>query len=441
MSHNLLITCTYTPGTPYEEEARDMAASAARFGYRAEPMAVPDQGDWWRNCGIKPSCFLRAFQEHEGPTLWLDADCLILQPLDELLTLLQHADMAIKYRPGHSFSALFNTGVILLRKSPATLSLVADWAELSIRHGPLHRFPDQATFSEAVLRHQRQVRITPLAERFHMFAQGPDLPPPAECVIFHNKMSRRIRNSALPKVTPSAPKVQVPSPVPNVRFLSLGPQAPPSQGLPMNGVAGANREWGEFASRWGIADVLYVGLPTGEHDLPALEATRLAVLRGLCRQLPPDSLLVLADYDVVFLRDPRRFAEPLAAGADLVLAWDHEHTAALPSTRVMGLRLGKSVRDDLLPQAEAVYARLIQQFGPQVTPATALAQVLRSHPHLVSLTCLPSRSVSDLAQATRATVAVAVRGELSCLPGIGPPHWPLIPAALQATSIRHALTD
>src|SRR5579885_496490 len=113
MSQNLLVACTYTAGSPYEAEARQLAESATRFGYAVRGIAVPDQGNWWRNVGIKPTYVLEMLEAHHGPLLFLDADCLILEPLDEMLALLDHADLTVKYRPGNCLSALFNAAVLL----------------------------------------------------------------------------------------------------------------------------------------------------------------------------------------------------------------------------------------------------------------------------------------------------------------------------------------
>ena len=434
MSSDLLIVCTYTPGPPYEDEARAMVASAVRFGYRTLPIAVADQGDWWRNCSAKPSYFWQAFRQHDGPILWLDADCLILQPLDELLGMLAYADLLVKYRPGHAFSALFNTGVMLFRKTPATLHMVEEWAAESLRFGPLHRFPDQATFSQAMLHHQHDIRVLPLAEKFHTMPQVGEQRIPPGCVIFHNKISRRVRNTALPQ---ERPHVDVPAP-PAAEFMSLGPQPAVAAGLPLAGVAGANREFSEFASRHGIQKIWNVSLPLPETDLAGIEQSKLAVLRSLFHRLPANAHVVLSDFDVIWLSHPRPFVDPLAS-ADLVLAWDRGNPLASPATAVMGLKLSARLAQQILPQVESAYVSLRQQKGAEATPGMALAQVLRS-PHMQSaVCCLPQDAVTDLPRAGKHTLAVAVRGELACIPRstVPKPHVPLFTSV--ATSVGAGL--
>jgi hypothetical protein len=422
MAHNLLIVCTYTPGPPYEDEAKAMVASAARFGYRSQPIAVPDQGDWWRNCSAKPQYFLKAFREHNGPVLWLDADCLVLEPLDDLLEMLNQADLLVKYRPAHAFSALFNTGVMLFRKTPATLSLAEQWAAESLRWGPLHRFPDQATFSQAMLRHQRQIRFQPLPDRFHMMPQTTGDRVPPGCAIFHNKMSRRVRSSALPQ---QRPHVEVP-PAPAAEFMSLGPQPAISAGLPLAGVAGANKEFAEFASRHGISKIWNVSLPLPETDLAGLEQSKLAVMRSLFHRLPAETRVVLCDHDTIWLAPPQPFVDGLSH-ADLVLAWDRTSPMAIPSTHVIGMKLTSRLAQQILPRAESAYQALRQQWGERASPAMALSQVLRSPDAAGAAHCLPIESVTDLPRAQPQTLAVAVRGEMACIPrrALPAPHVPL----------------
>ena len=417
MSQDLLIACIYTSGSPYAAEARELAESAARFGYRVEAIEVADQGDWWRNVGIKPSVILEAFRSHHGPLLSLDADCRILRPLDEMLALLDDADVAVKYRPTYCFSALFNAAVLLLKKTPATLSLVETWAERGKRYAYLHRFAEQSSFAEGILFNQQELRFCDLPGKFHVDPRESNERPSADSVIFHRKTSRSVRQSELPKGQP--PTIDSVSP-PQALFVSLRPhKGPRVPGLLMWGADAACFDFKEYASRYGIRDFAASMVPMSEKKPGELNHYKTTVLGELHKRLPADTHVVLSDFDVVYLRDPRIFCDPLES-ADLVIAWDAEENGALPLVNVIGMRLGPAVADRLLPAVQGEYQRLCTEHEPEQALRRAFATVLSAAPAGVRVATVPAASIGDLATAGPETTALAARGEMRLTKGEKP---------------------
>nr|CRH05296.1 Conserved protein of unknown function. Containing domain of glycosyl transferase family 8 [Candidatus Magnetococcus massalia] len=97
-------------------------------------------------------------------SLYLDSDTLILQPLDELFTLLERAQLAAAHAPlrvspkkryqrediPSSFSQ-FNCGVLGYQASPEMVALFADWKKRFIaHHSQDERSCDQPAFREAL---------------------------------------------------------------------------------------------------------------------------------------------------------------------------------------------------------------------------------------------------------------------------------------------------
>lgn len=430
MSHNLLIACTYTAGSPYEAEARQLAETAARFGYNMRGIAVPDQGDWWRNVGIKPSYVLDLLESHPGPLLFLDSDCLILQPLDELLAMLDHCDLTVKYRPGNCFSGLFNAAVLLVRKTTATQLVVRTWAERGRDYAHLHRFSEQGAFAEGMLWAQRELRYLPLPERFHMFPVKPGGGPPPGCVILHNKTSNKVRNTALP-TTPPSQACRLAS---DVHVVAIGPTPPADlKGLPLGGVLGAQQDFSEYASRYGIGKFWSITVNGTNHDPHRLEHAKLLALRKMFAQFPLGARVILVDHDVVFLRNPQRIADALDR-ADLALAWRDNGHQLLPRTEAIAVKLTEAVRDKLLIDLERTHARLLHDEIAGDALALALCEVLGRMPGEITATRLPVETVTDLSGATQETVVLSARGEMNF--NHGETRWPTLhtPAQLHTVS-------
>lgn len=421
MSQELLIVAPFTSGTPYAEEVRELAAGAAPLGYRVEPIEIPDQGHWLLNVCVKPKYIWDVFRQHSGPMLILDADCRILKPLDELLALADEVDVAIKYRRGFSFTALFNVGVILLGATPLARRLVESWAVRTERYGLFHRFPDQATFTEAILDLQRELRFRALPLKFHVEPRDVDKIAEPERVIFHHKSSRAQRNAnPQARPTPTSPI----GPPEDVGVVALGPKlANPAAGLPLCGWDGAKADFHEYAMRCGVKKFWQFGIPVAPDDRAALEHCRLFAWSDLSRRFPPESRVLIADTEIVLMHNPRPVYAPLAE-ADVVVAWDSGQEESLPDARLIGLRMTPAVVETLLPRIEQAYERLKPRIGPELGLRRALADGLRSCESSVHTVVLPKDTICNLAEASLRTFAVAARGEPVCCTGDRTWHRP-----------------
>lgn len=76
-----LVISYYTVGTPYEEEAKHLVASCARFNLSCQIEGIPDQGSWRKNCAIKPYFLRDKMRQLQRPLLWVDVDAVFLKPM------------------------------------------------------------------------------------------------------------------------------------------------------------------------------------------------------------------------------------------------------------------------------------------------------------------------------------------------------------------------
>jgi len=416
MSEKPLIVAPYTAGTPYAQEAEELREGAVQFGLCVEPIEVPDHGDWRHNICLKPRAIFERMVQHDGPVLVLDADCRVLQPLDELMRLGSTADVMIKHRPGYAFTALFNVGVIYFAATRAARLLAQTWAERTERHGIFHRFPDQATFTEAMLDAKRFIRFRNLPLKFHVEPRDADKVPEAERVIFHHKSSRAQRN---------ARKADGPQPLPidtglPAEFICLRPErAAGTQGLALNGNDGASADYAEYARRFGIDRVWTLRLPIAVDDWAALDHCRIFSWRSLAGRFPPNTPILVTDLNVLMMQSPRPWCQ-LLEHADVVVAWDRRQSWAVPSIRCVAMRTSGIVVDQFLPQLERRYLQRRESAMPDVALAEAMAEVLNDVGSQVRVATLPGETIVPMNEATSQSQMITTNSDLKLT---GEPSW------------------
>lgn len=73
------VVVSFFTGDGYEAEAQAMVETARAFGLATDVRAVPDLGDWTRNCGLKAAFVRDRLAEYpDRPVVWLDADARVL---------------------------------------------------------------------------------------------------------------------------------------------------------------------------------------------------------------------------------------------------------------------------------------------------------------------------------------------------------------------------
>lgn len=440
MTQDLLVVCTYTAGSIYEDEARRMLASAERFGYQARAIPVPDQGDWRRNVGIKPKHIFDAIQQHRGPVLSLDSDCLILKPLDELLQLAQDTDIAVKCRPEYCFTGLFNAAVLLVQPTAAAWSVVREWAERGEKYCSQHRFAEQGAFVEGMTLNQHQVRLLPLPDRFHTDTID-GAPAPPECVICHNKVSRQVlpqeKKAAAKRSVSAMTQAAETNPPRKAVYCVTVPQFQKRGGRPLDGAEGTLADFQEFAKRNGVNDVTHATIADAAAHSTTYDLKKIDVIAKLGEMVPQDSRVVLAEYDNLFLRDPQQFEDTLEK-ADLALAWNHQDAQALPAMSTISFRVTPAIMNGLLPALRQECNRLMTQGMAERVLENAMNNVLRNQSLGLSIAALPAETIADLSSVNHTSTVLAVRSQLSFKTKGTAPCPP--PSFLRRTSKSNAFT-
>ena len=175
----------YTRGTPYAEEARELAATCCAFGLSLELTAIDDLGGWQRNTQAKAAYLLDRWYAHasEGRGLvYLDADARVRK----YPALFDHldCDFAAHWREGYEMIS----ACMYLGTTAVVESLLLAWVdECALRPNDW----DQKCLQDIVERRAdlRVVRLPP--EYNAIFDAG--MCPESEWVISQHQASRRYK--------------------------------------------------------------------------------------------------------------------------------------------------------------------------------------------------------------------------------------------------------
>jgi len=183
MFNDWCVLAYYTEDTPYETEIANLINSLDQFNIAYRIMAIPNLGDWLRNTGAKPQIILDALEFDSRDILYLDADAVVMKPLDYFTTF--DGDIGVHYYHGKEVLS----GTIYLRNILRVKTLVQAWLNQQQNNG--HVF-DQKNLSTVlkVWADKLGVSIRDLPyEYVKIFDKGVEQP-----IIQHNQASRRFKN-------------------------------------------------------------------------------------------------------------------------------------------------------------------------------------------------------------------------------------------------------
>lgn len=394
-----LVTCLYPQLPGRAAAARELAESAARLGLPVQGLAYPTSGDPREDARTWPARLAEMVEAGQGPWVVLDPATRIAGPLDELLGTLAEVDLAIGYRAGQAPTRLYDPGVLLLRRTPATLEFLAAWAEESLAWSGLHRAGHGATLP-----------TTLLAARDRLRWRAIPLPEATSAGVVAWGLCRR--EEPLDGTSAAGQLGAEPCGTSNDAHCVMLARQARAPGDPADELA---TDFREFAARWGMNQVwtLAVSGVSGERGLLADE--RLALWQELSRRFAPGTRLLVADAQVLLIRDPRPWAVALDA-ADLSLAWDASDERTWPATQVLGLRMSPLVDEWLWPRLVERYRALRETFDDGRALALAWARVLRDPECPLAVATLPAAAIARGGPLTRNALAVWADDERSWLP-------------------------
>ncbi len=119
-----LFVSYYTENTPYEALANRLRASLDRLNLPHRIEAVPSQGSWVANTGLKSAFIERCWAETDSPICWIDADAEILRTPHFVFD--SPFDFGIVRRKGWYDISSF----VYFGKAPVVGEMIQNWAQM-----------------------------------------------------------------------------------------------------------------------------------------------------------------------------------------------------------------------------------------------------------------------------------------------------------------------
>ena len=149
----------------YHDAAAMLRADCERLSMRhdIEELSVPDDVDWSEICRRKISFYHRKRAEHEGPLLWVDADCRILEPPAMLdgcrFDIAGFAQRFLYIRDFDRYDTVrfWVPGVLLFGDTPVARAFIDHMAE--VERGVKERVTDDYVLHEAWMSFERQMNV------------------------------------------------------------------------------------------------------------------------------------------------------------------------------------------------------------------------------------------------------------------------------------------
>lgn len=172
-----------TVGTPYEDEAAEMAASLSQFGITAEIVGAPNLGDWCHNCAQKATVVRDAMLRYPSDAIvFTDADARFRQRPELFATI--DCDFAAHYRNGEELLS----GTLYFAPTLAAWNLVYDWQRRCAANPGRW---DQVHLQDAV-QSARELVVFRLPASYTAIFDDPKMCAPEDRVIEHTQASRRL---------------------------------------------------------------------------------------------------------------------------------------------------------------------------------------------------------------------------------------------------------
>ena len=147
LQNDVIFIAYYTVGTPYRDQALELAETLDRFDLRYELEGVPNLGTWQKNTQFK-AVFCRSMIQRypQNKLVYLDSDAR-LRGYPELFDNMPECDIGVHYRDGWELLA----STIFFAPTQATRDLVDAWIEENTKR-PNRQYADQKNLQDVVSR-------------------------------------------------------------------------------------------------------------------------------------------------------------------------------------------------------------------------------------------------------------------------------------------------
>jgi len=121
----------YTEGTSYEAEAKLLRLSLEAHGLEYHIAATPNLGSWQKNTQYKSQFIAAELERLKRPVVWVDADAIVIQRPELLLTMPAGVDVAaVRFATDKHLLS----GTVYFSGSPKCMEVVKRWSALNAKY-------------------------------------------------------------------------------------------------------------------------------------------------------------------------------------------------------------------------------------------------------------------------------------------------------------------
>jgi hypothetical protein len=123
--------CYYTEHTSYENEAKLLRLSLETHGLESHIAAIPNLGSWQKNTQYKSQFIAAELERLKQPVVWVDADAIVIQRPEALLTMPAGVDLAaVRFATDQHLLS----GTVYFSGSPKCMEVVKRWNDLNAKY-------------------------------------------------------------------------------------------------------------------------------------------------------------------------------------------------------------------------------------------------------------------------------------------------------------------
>lgn len=179
---------TFYSDKNYKQLAINLKHSGKKFGYHIYSTPVNNFRNWAKAVSEKPRLIHKYYNKFGSPLLYLDADCEIIKPLHELVSLIKANDLCVRER---NLSDRYNLGVMGFGCNGKRLRpFLHDWASLTKLSMGASQTVDQKPFSHILHEKHTHLKVHNIGPYYNFLPADHLQFNKEEAVILHHKESK-----------------------------------------------------------------------------------------------------------------------------------------------------------------------------------------------------------------------------------------------------------
>lgn len=181
---------TFYNNDEYRQLAEKLVESGKKFGHHVIAKELKNWKHWAKSVREKPKLIHKQYIKFGPPFLYLDADCEIIKPIDELTQLIKNNDICIRER---NLGDQFQAGVMGFgnRNQELMISFLSEWTHLTGKMYGSTQTIDQKPFADLLRSDKyKKLKVCKIPPKFNFLPADSLEYDKNKAVILHHKFSK-----------------------------------------------------------------------------------------------------------------------------------------------------------------------------------------------------------------------------------------------------------